>query len=261
MAYDAHIIATLSWLKEAGVHTDIQATPRNLLAAPLTALKTPLKEASVPPAPATTAPIPTAASEANTPTALSGITSLDDLKKYIENFEGCALKEAALNTVFGDGIPTARVMIVGEAPGADEDRQGKPFVGTSGQLLDKAFSCIGLTRRENLYISNMIPWRPPGNRQPTTNELAVCLPLIRHHIALIDPDFLILAGGVATKTLLETKEGITRLRGKWHPYNTGKRMIQAMPVYHPAFLLRSPSRKADLWQDLCMIKQEITARQ
>ena len=171
---------------------------------------------------------------------------------------GCDLKKTATNFVFADGNPKARVMVVGEAPGADEDRQGLPFVGVSGQLLDRAFATINLDRTK-IYISNIIPWRPPGNRQPTQQETAMCLPFIERHIELIAPDFLILAGGTAAKAVLKTTEGIVKLRGKWQPYQSPglEKLIQVLATFHPAYLLRSPSQKKFVWLDLLSLKHKL----
>lgn len=183
--------------------------------------------------------------------------TLEELKGALVAFEGCALKYTATNLVFGDGNPKARVMLIGEAPGADEDRQGLPFVGQSGQLLDKMLSYIGLTR-QNFYITNIIPWRPPGNRQPTPAEAEVCLPFVKRHIDLVSPDFLILVGGTAVKTLLGGKDGIVRLRGTWKDYTSesGKKM-KVIAIFHPAYLLRSPGQKREVWLDLIKIKHAL----
>lgn len=185
------------------------------------------------------------------------VQTLAELKAALLAFEGCALKYTATNLVFGDGNPQARVMLIGEAPGADEDRLGLPFVGQSGQLLDKMFATIGLTR-ETFYITNIIPWRPPGNRQPTPAEAEACLPFVRRHIDLVNPDFLILVGGTATKTLLGGREGIVRLRGTWKDYTSdaGKKM-KVIPIFHPAYLLRSPGQKKEVWLDLIKIKHSL----
>jgi uracil-DNA glycosylase family 4 len=190
--------------------------------------------------------------------AKSALT-LDELRTAVEEFEGCPLKYTATHTVFADGNPKAKVMLVGEAPGADEDRYGKPFVGLSGQLLDKMFSHIGLTREENLYISNILPWRPPGNRQPTPAETSACVPFIQRHIELISPDYLIMVGGTSAKTLLDTKDGIMRLRGKWREYKTDglDHPIKTMAIFHPAYLLRSPGQKREVWKDLLVIKNSL----
>lgn len=189
--------------------------------------------------------------------AAQSAQSLEELRAALLAFEGCALKYTATNLVFGDGNPKARVMLIGEAPGADEDRQGLPFVGQSGQLLDKMFAAIGLTR-ESFYITNIIPWRPPGNRQPTPGEAEACLPFVKRHIDLVSPDFLILVGGTATKTLLGGRDGIVRLRGAWKEYisDTGKKM-KVMAIFHPAYLLRSPGQKREVWLDLLKVKHTL----
>ncbi len=149
-------------------------------------------------------------------------------------------------------------MFIGEAPGADEDRQGKPFVGVSGQLLNKMVASIGLDR-SGFYSTNIVFWRPPGNRTPTTNEIALCLPFVERHIELVDPDILVPLGGPAAKTLLGVQQGITRLRGKWHSYQTTNlpAPIDALPFFHPAYLLRSPAHKRESWLDLLMIKEKL----
>lgn len=195
----------------------------------------------------------------NTTAIAAACNSIDELRQAILNFEGCDLKMTAANTVFCDGNPKAKVMIIGEAPGADEDRQGLPFVGLSGQLLDKALASIGLTRSDNVYISNIIPWRPPGNRTPTPHEVALCEPFIKRHIELLAPEILILVGGVPTKSILNTNEGITKLRGRWYTYQSEKsaKPIKAMATYHPAYLLRSPGQKAVVWKDLMMVEDEL----
>lgn len=187
--------------------------------------------------------------------------TLTELREALEKFENCPLKKTATNLVFSDGNPDAPIMVVGEAPGADEDRQGIPFVGMSGQLLDRAFAAIGLDRTK-IYISNILPWRPPGNRQPTPHETALCLPFIERHIELISPEFLILVGGTAAKTLLKTNEGIVKLRGKWRSYQSPglKSPIKALATFHPAYLLRSPAQKRFVWLDLLSLKAMIESK-
>jgi uracil-DNA glycosylase len=164
--------------------------------------------------------------------------------------------------VFADGNPEARVMFVGEAPGADEDRQGLPFVGVSGQLLDRMLASIGLDRATGFYITNIVFWRPPGNRTPTTNEIAVCLPFLERHIELVAPKVLVCLGGPSAKTLLGRAEGITRLRGQWHSYASPRMAapIDAMAVFHPAYLLRSPAHKREAWRDLLEIRDRLNIR-
>ncbi len=184
-------------------------------------------------------------------------TTLDELAAALESFEGCGLKKTAKSTVFSDGVSSARIMVVGEAPGQDEDRTGKPFVGRSGQLLDAMMATIGLSRADNLYIANVIPWRPPGNRAPSVDELETCKPFIMRQIELVAPEIIVLVGGTSAKTLLNTETGITRLRGKWQTLEIGGRDIPALPFFHPAYVLRRPETKVDVWADLCALKQKL----
>ena len=184
--------------------------------------------------------------------------SLDELRALLQTFEGCALRSTATQLVFADGNPQSRVMFVGEAPGFDEDIAGRPFVGRSGKLLDLMIAAIGLDRTK-VYIANVVPWRPPGNRTPTPQETAICLPFIRRQIELANPDFVVCLGGPAMQTLLSIKEGITRARGRWYPYDTGTREIRALPTFHPAFLLRSPLQKRFAWRDFLALKKAMSA--
>jgi DNA polymerase len=195
--------------------------------------------------------------------AAAAAPALADLQAAVEAFEGCALKETATNTVFADGAEGAVAMFIGEAPGADEDRIGKPFVGVSGQLLDRMIAPIGLSRSLNAYITNILFWRPPGNREPSTEEIALCLPFVMRHIELVRPKALVFLGGPSAKTLLGRAEGITRLRGKWHEFRTqgmferGEPPIAAMATFHPAYLLRTPGAKREAWRDLLAIKAHL----
>jgi DNA polymerase len=189
----------------------------------------------------------------------AGANNLDELRAALASFDGCGLKKTATNLVFADGNPAARVMFIGEAPGADEDRQGLPFVGVSGQLLDRMIAHIGLTRAESAYITNVLFWRPPGNRTPTPGEIGACLPFVERHIELIDPAVIVLVGGIAAKTMLARSEGITRLRGQWHTYET-PRMSHPVPIiatFHPAYLLRSPGQKREAWRDLLSVQAKL----
>jgi len=180
--------------------------------------------------------------------------TLDALRATLAAFEGCNLRHTATNLVFADGNPAARVMFVGEAPGMEEDLQGLPFVGRSGRLLDLMLKAIGLDRA-SAYIANVIPWRPPGNRDPTPQETEICRPFIERQIELVDPDFLVLLGKASAQQLLKTNIAITRLRGQWRPYHTGRREIRAMPTLHPAYLLRQPLQKRLAWRDLLTLKK------
>ncbi|WP_456717147.1 uracil-DNA glycosylase [Bradyrhizobium sp. USDA 4353] len=194
-------------------------------------------------------PPPPDAAIASAREAARTASTLQALRELLENFDGCALKQTASRLVFADGNPEARIMLVGEAPGRDEDIEGLPFVGRSGKLLDRMIGAIGLDRTK-VYIANVIPWRPPGNRTPTPQETQICLPFIRRQIELVDPDVLVTLGNPSTQALLGTTEGIMRTRGKWRDYDTGKRTIRALATFHPAYLLRSPSYKRLSWQDL-----------
>jgi DNA polymerase len=184
--------------------------------------------------------------------------SIDALAAAIAGFDACPLKRTATNTVFADGNPAAPVLIIGEAPGADEDRLGKPFVGRAGQLLDRMLAAIGMDRT-GVQITNVIYWRPPGNRKPTSAEIASCLPFVFRHIALSRPKILVLAGGTAASTLLDVTEGITRLRGRWFDLEVPglDTKLPTLPTFHPAFLLRSPERKREAWRDLLALKARL----
>jgi DNA polymerase len=186
-----------------------------------------------------------------------GCTTLAELKQAMQDYEGCSLKQSAMNLVFADGNPKADLMLVGEAPGADEDRQGLPFVGQSGQLLDRILKAVGFDRT-TVYISNIIPWRPPGNRPPTTQEIAACQPFIQKHIELVHPKIVVFLGGVAAKTLLNSTEGIMKLRGTWRDYQINNILsVKALATFHPAYLLRSPGQKALVWRDFLMVEQAL----
>lgn len=180
--------------------------------------------------------------------------SLSELESLLKSFDGCSLKFSARNLVFGDGNPKSSIMFVGEAPGADEDRQGIPFVGRSGMLLDRILKAIGLTR-EHVYITNIIPWRPPGNRTPTPQEIAICKPFIERHIQLVNPRFLVTLGGPATQTLIGVKDGILKTRGRWFTYEDSPLSIQTLATLHPAYLLRQPLQKRLAWKDFLQLKK------
>ena len=182
--------------------------------------------------------------------------SLEELRGILEGFDGCALKATATRLVFADGNPQAKLMFVGEAPGRDEDLEGLPFVGRSGKLLDLMLAAIGLDRTK-VYIANIVPWRPPGNRTPTPQEQQICLPFILRQIELVDPDILVCLGGPSAQALLGIKEGITKTRGRWFTFDTGKRQIRALATFHPAFLLRSPLQKRFAWRDFLAIKKAL----
>ncbi len=231
--------------------------PRTRLPAsesPLALAQSPLRQK---PAPVSSPPPPEAAVMAAREAARNAKT-LDELTALLATFEGCALRATATQLVFADGDPQSHVMFVGEAPGYDEDIVGRPFVGRSGKLLDRMMAAIGLDRT-SAYIANVVPWRPPGNRTPTPQETAICLPFIRRQIELADPDILVCLGGPAMQTLLGIKDGITRSRGRWFSYQTGRREIRALATFHPAFLLRSPLQKRFAWRDFLALKKALAA--
>ena len=247
------LLTGLEWQFAAGVDEVVGFEPTNRYAPP------PEPEAPAVPSPATRAAnAGTCPAEARRPDVrqTAGTVDLNELRERLLAFEGCALKKTATNTVFGEGPAGARLMIVGEAPGADEDRQGRPFVGPSGRLLERMLAAIGLAR-EGVYIANTVYWRPPGNRTPSAEEVEACRPFIDRQIALVAPEVLMLAGGAAAKTLLATTEGIMRLRGRWSSYTTSDGSIDVMPTFHPAFLLRSPARKREAWRDMLAVKARL----
>ncbi len=253
-------VAALRWLVEAGADEAIGEEPVDRYA--LSARPAAPKPAPVPAAPVVR-PAPSAAPLPGSPGLTRGTAALQsartlaaaarsvaELAEALAAFDGCPLKRTATNLVFADGNPEARVMLIGEAPGADEDRLGKPFVGVSGQLLDRMLAGIGLDRR-SAYITNIIFWRPPGNRPPTAAEVAACLPFVERHIELASPELLVLLGAPSTQTLLARSDGISRLRGRWFPYQSVgmSHPVPAMPTYHPAYLLRQPGQKRAAWRD------------
>jgi DNA polymerase len=262
-----HPIDVLRFYAENGVDIALDETAPNRLQEPVAAASVPAREIPKPfgaPPPISRPPIRAAAPAApevairQADELARNAKTLDELRAAIESFEGCALKSTAMRTVFSDGNPEARVMFVGEGPGADEDREGLPFVGRSGKLLDRMLAAIELDRT-NAYIANIIPWRPPGNRTPTPQESAICLPFIKRQIELADPDVLVCLGGPSATTLLELKEGITRTRGRWFEFDTGTRKIKALPTFHPAYLLRSPAHKKLAWQDMLAIRKALAS--
>lgn len=259
----------LEWYIEAGVDEAIGDAPSDHFAA-LAQLPTiqveaprvtaPVKVTAVPSGPAPLHHTPSAAMTAARELA-DKVTTLAELEAAVRAFDGCAIKKTASKTVFSDGNPEGRVMIIGEAPGAQEDRQGIPFCGPSGHLLDLMLAAIGLDRT-SVYISNTVFWRPPGNRQPSQEETSICLPLVEKHIALANPDLLILTGGTATNTLLRKDTSISRLRGKLYEYNN-QYLVKPLPaclMYHPSYLLRQPSHKRFAWHDLQLIREFLASQ-
>ena len=239
----------------------VQAAARAPAQAPITAA--PAREPPLPggapghPAPRPTAAVPDEAQAALARELAGKAQTLDQLREAMASFDGCNLKFTAKNLVFADGNPEAELMLVGEAPGRDEDLEGLPFVGRSGRLLDRMLAAIGRDRR-SAYIANVIPWRPPGNRTPTPHETEICRPFIERQIELVNPKVLVNLGGPSAKTLLNTTEGILRMRGSWRVHTTASGIaIPAMPTLHPAYLLRTPAHKRLAWRDFLEVKMRL----
>ncbi|HZT89824.1 MAG TPA: uracil-DNA glycosylase [Stellaceae bacterium] len=263
-------LALLAWYVEMGADEAIGAEAIDRLAPPPAAappVAMPVRPAATTAAPrAVVAAPPSALAESLAEAAQSArllaaaADTIAALAAAVAGFDACPLKRTATNTVFADGNPEAPVMIIGEAPGADEDRIGRPFVGRSGQLLDRMLAAIGLDR-SGVQITNVIYWRPPGNRKPTPAEIASCLPFVLRHIALSRPRVLVLAGGTAASTLLPQNEGITRLRGRWFDLVVPglEQPVPTLPMFHPSFLLRAPERKREAWRDLLALKARLDA--
>lgn len=253
----------LAWWKAAGVDAP---PPTNPSQEPSTRrAPAPAREPDRRPAARAAASPPKAeAAQQDARTIAARCKTLDDLKAALESFEH-PLRSAARNTVFARGDAEAPVMVVGEAPGREEDLEGLPFVGRSGRLMDRMFAEIGLTAEAGLYITNVVNWRPRNNRNPSEEDLALCRPFIARHVALKRPRFLVLTGAVAAQTLLGVTEGITRLRGRWRSYAFkddagGPVEIPALPIYHPAFVLRRPIAKREVWRDLLALKDALAMK-
>ena len=262
----------LRWWVRAGVDAALDETPHDRFAESLIAGQRP--QPSAPGAtgdpsrraPGTGSPSqqsgggkPPEAAELAARALAEAATDLEALRAAMADFDGCALKRTATQLVFADGVPGSKVMFVGEAPGGDEDRIGRPFVGRAGQLLDRMLAAVGLDR-QSVYIANVVPWRPPGNRTPTPQETQACLPFIRRQIDLADPEVLVCLGGSAVQTLLGVQGGITRVRGSWFDYDrAGGRPIRALAMFHPAYLLRQPAQKRLAWADMRALARALTA--
>jgi DNA polymerase len=266
LASKIDILDTLAWHAEMGVDLCIEAKPQ--------VLRRPVELKAVEPAPtqkktlisepkttATPTPSLSVAAAVAEARALADVAAdLPTLEAAVRGFTGCSLKKTATNTVFAEGAPQSRLMFIGEAPGAEEDRAGVPFCGPSGKLLDLMLSFIGLNRAQNFYITNTLFWRPPGNRQPTPEELEICKPFVEKHIALVNPKILVMVGGTATKSMLNESRGITKIRGQVFNYSN-QYMGAPVPthvIYHPSYLLRQPLAKKQCWADLLALKAALT---
>ena len=275
-AHCAH--AALQWYLGHGVDEALAEEPVNRLApqAPPAAIDgTP--SAATTAAPPVPSVMPSASMDAPPPRSIdkqkeakdaaAKATTLEELRETIQSFEGNALKKTATHCVFAGGNPKANIMLIGDAPAAEEDREGKPFLGESGQLLDKIFQCIQINRdaqtpEDSLYLANILNWRPPGNRTPTQQEIDASLPFIEKHIALAQPKIIVLCGALTAKSLLRTGDSISKLRGKAHDYTPQTLMeqgetIPAIVTYHPEYLLRTPAQKRAVWQDMLMLKDRV----
>jgi uracil-DNA glycosylase len=264
--------AALAWLVSVGADEAIGDTPLDRFravaeqaahpVATAVAPPTPLPQPTVvqppPSRPTPQAPLGTAEDTATAREMAAAANTLEELKDAIARFDGLSLKATATNLVFADGNPQADLMLIGEAPGGEEDRRGVPFVGAAGQLLDRMLAAIGYDRTDS-YITNIVNWRPPGNRKPSPAEMLLCQPFIERHIALMKPKLILLLGDTAAKTLTGRSEGITRLRGKWCEWTDAASgtTIPMLPTFHPAFLLRSPGQKREAWADLLAAKAKL----
>ncbi|HEX3432317.1 MAG TPA: uracil-DNA glycosylase [Rhizomicrobium sp.] len=261
--------AALRWLFEAGVDEAIGESPVNRFrSSPNSALLAPQAER-----PSARKPVPHVQAAASPHSArpedqidramqlAAASSTLAELKAALDAFDGCPLKQHATSTVFADGIPDKRILLIGEAPGRDEDLAGLPFVGRAGKLLDRMLASIRLDRKTNVYITNVLNWRPPNNRDPSPEEAAACLPFLRRHIELVNPAIMVLLGAVSARHVMGKTEGIMRLRGTWLDYYVNGRIVPVMPILHPAYLLRRPADKKLAWRDLQAIAAKIHAMQ
>ncbi len=264
MSLDLSPRQLLRWYLESGCDDSIGDMPMDRFALSVRPAVQPRPVA--PPPAAIRAPVSadvaarvgTAAPPAGGAHLAAGCASLAELRQALDGFDGVALRRTARSTVFADGNPKAELMIIGEAPGQEEDRQGVPFVGRSGKLLDHMLASIGLDR-STVYITNVVPWRPLENRKPTHDEVAACLPFLTRHVELVDPKMLLLLGGASASALLGRAEGINRLRGQWHSYSSPglPRPVPAMATFHPAYLLRTPAAKREAWRDLLQVRKNL----
>lgn len=258
------LVALLDYQRALGVDLGLSEAPVDRFAASMAARPRPAAPIAEAPAATPSAPAPVAAvtgpADPNETRAIAAAApTLEALRAAMDAYEGCVLKKRATQLVFADGNPEAEIMLVGEGPGEQEDLIGKPFVGRAGQLLDRMLAAIGLDRTK-VYIANMVPWRPPGNRDPSPEELAQCTPFLVRQVELVAPRLLITLGNVPTKALFETTQGITRMRGQWRELEIGSHKVKALATLHPAYLLRTPSAKALVWQDMLSLRQALAAQ-
>ncbi|MEO5807144.1 uracil-DNA glycosylase [Devosia sp.] len=255
---NAEMVSVLEWYRAAGVDLAVQDEPVNRFAQ----VAAPNRRPALPPQREIVAPTPITASLAADPgearSLAASAQTLGELQRLLDAYDGCGLKQRATQLVFADGNPEADIMLIGEAPGAEEDRQGKPFVGKSGQLLDRMLAAIGLDRTK-VYIANTVPWRPPGNRTPTPEEMALCMPFLNRQVELVAPKIIVTLGGPAMQSIFATTTGILKMRGKWSQVTVGNHAAEAMPTLHTAYLLRSPAAKHQAWSDLLSLRMKLDA--
>ncbi len=245
------ILAVLDWYRSAGVDVAVGEEPIDRFAASVP------KPRAVPVAAPQALPEAALKSDPSETRALAAeAKSLDELRAIMDAYDGCGLKHRATQLCFADGNPAADIMLVGEAPGSEEDLQGKPFVGRAGQLLDRMLKAIGLDRTK-VFIVNTVPWRPPGNREPSPEEMALCQPFLHRQIELVAPKLLVTLGNVPTKALFQTSTGIMRMRGQWKDLSIGSHRVPAIAMFHPAYLLRQPGQKGLAWRDWLALKMRI----
>jgi uracil-DNA glycosylase family 4 len=265
---DAELAAALDWYRAVGVDLAVGEEPVDRFAASAAAPRRAAAQVSAPAAapiqmpalkPVAAAPAAAAivaalpADPSETRALAAAAPTLEALRAAMDAYEGCTLKKRATQLCFADGNPEAEIMLVGEGPGEQEDLVGKPFVGRAGQLLDRMLSAIGLDRSK-VYIANMVPWRPPGNRDPSPEEMALCAPFLIRQVELVAPKFLVTLGNVPTKALFQSTAGITRMRGQWQDLEVGSHRVRALATLHPAYLLRTPASKALAWRDMLSLR-------
>lgn len=252
------MLAVLDWYRAAGVDIAVGEAPVDRFAQRVPQRVTPAAAVSQQPAERAVETPVLGGDPSEARSLAASAQSLDELQAILGTYDGCGLKLRATQLVFADGNPEAKIMLIGEAPGAEEDRQGKPFVGKSGQLLDRMLAAIGLDRTR-VYIANTVPWRPPGNRTPTPEEMALCLPFLHRQVELVAPKVVMTLGGPAMQTIFSTTTGIIKMRGKWSSVTIGNHITDAIPTLHPAYLLRNPAAKQQAWRDMLSLKLKIEA--
>ena len=255
----AELAGLLEWYRAAGVDLAVSENPANRFLRPAPPQGQAASAARNPARGSTPSPSPSSDIHSDPQSARelsAAATTLDELRAALEAFEGCGLKATATQLVFADGNPEADVMLIGEAPGRDEDLQGIPFVGRSGRLRDRMLGAIGLDRTK-VYVANTIPWRPPGNRTPSPAEIAACLPFLERQIELVSPRIIVTLGAPATATVTGGQASITRVRGQWREATVGTHTVRVLPTFHPAFLLRQPAQKKNAWRDMLTLRRAL----